>query len=170
MLKRAGGDALEAGFTLIELMITVGVAAIVLAILTPSIRQATSSFELRRGASVTMSELRRAQTLAMTQDVDYTVEFYTSTSGTPGGIKVWKAGDVSPSRTILTPDWPRSVQMQDSATTLPACVAPASTSHKCVVFRPLGYPAQDGLVRLVSGTGTTMNVVVAPATGRVSVQ
>ena len=165
---RRGSDA---GFSLLELMIVVGTVAAIMAMLALGIRMTSESYALRRAAGITMSELRKAQATAMAEGVDYTVEFYVSSaSGTPGGIRVWRAGIGTPVRTVLTPDWPASVQMQQNTTTFPACTAPVDTMHKCAVYKPLGYPVQNGLVKMSLGTGITLDVVVEPATGRVSVQ
>jgi len=58
----------QAGFTLIELVIVVGLIAILLAIFTAVMRAATNSFQLRRMATVVASELRRAQNSAVGQN------------------------------------------------------------------------------------------------------
>lgn len=162
----------QAGFSLIQLVVVVGILAVVMAVLTPGIRQASDSFALRRAASATMSELRRAQTAAMAEGVDYTVEFVTSSgSSTPGGVNVWKQGQPSPIRAALPPDWSNRVEMDQDATTFPGCAAPADSAHKCAVYKPLGYPVQSGRVRLrLIGSATTVDVVVASATGRVSIE
>lgn len=160
----------EAGFSLLELVVVVGTVAVIMAVLVLGIRQASGSVELRRAASTATSELRKAQAAAMAEGVDYTVEFYVTTGSAPGGLKVWRQGSTSPSRTVLPPEWPGSVQMQAAATNFPACNAPADPAHLCAVYKPLGYPVQGGTVRLGTSAGVTVDVVVEPATGRVSVQ
>lgn len=161
-----------AGFSLIQLVVVVGVLAVVMAVLTPSIRQASDSYVLRRAASATVAELRRAQTAATAEGRDYTVEFFTDPgAGVPGGLRVWKQGATSPERTVLPPEWALRVEMDDAATTFPACSAPADPAHKCVTYKPLGYPTAGGRVRLrMEGPGTTLDVVVTTATGRVSIE
>ncbi len=161
----------EGGFSLIELVVVVGIAAIVMAVLTLGIRQASESFTLRRAANLAVNELRRAQATAMAQDVNYTVEFYiASGSGDPGGVRVWKAGVGSAVRSVVTPDWPSMVGMPSDGSTFAACPVAIDPNHDCVVFTPLGYPVADGAVTLrTSASGTELTIVVEPATGRVKV-
>lgn len=161
-----------AGFSLIQLVVVVGVLAVVMAVLSPSIHQASDSYVLRRAASATMAELRRAQTAATAEGADYTVEFFTSpASGNPGGVLVWRQDAATPERSVLPPAWALRVEMDDVSTTFPVCTAPADPAHKCVTYRPLGYPTEGGRVRLrMEGSGITLDVVVTSATGRVSIE
>ena len=168
--RTAPSVARSAGFTTIELLVVVAASAAVMAIIVLGVRVGTDVFQLRRAASITLSEVRRAQALAMAEGVDYTVEFSTSTSGTAGGLRVWKAGVGTPVRTVLVPEWPQNIQMRDGQTTFPACTTPADTTRKCVVYKPLGYPFSGGRVRIRTRDARTLDVVVEPATGRVSVQ
>lgn len=165
-----GEHASERGFSLLELVVVVGVAAIVMAVLTLGIRQASDSFTLRRAATLVVNEVRRAQATAMAEDVDYTVEFYTA--GGEGGLRVWKAGAASAARTVLPPEWPSSVHMvADTVNPFSACAASIDPNHQCVTFAPLGYPDDDGKVRLqVAGSGSELTVTVEPASGRVKVE
>lgn len=167
----------RAGFTLIELVIVVGMISIVLAILVLGVNRATSAFSLRRAASIVMSELRRAQASAVADGADYIVEFYVSTgSSTPGGLRVWKRSGATTTfvRSILAPDWPR-VQMMDGPTNFPDCTGSGpDPTHDCAVFKSLGYldsGSTQNRMRLRSiGAGTQLDIVVAPATAHVSVQ
>lgn len=168
----------QAGFTLIELVVVVSLIAIVLGILFVGVRRATDSFSLRRGATIAMSELRRAQAAAVAEGADYIVEFYVSTgSSTPGGLRVWKRSGATTTqvRSILPPGWPR-VQMMDGPTNFPDCTGSGPTpTHDCAVFKPLGYLEQVGgtqnRMRLRSiGSGVQVDIVITPATARVSVQ
>ena len=159
-----------AGFSLIQLIVSVSVLAVVMAVLTPSLRQASDSYVLRKAAGATVAELRRAQTSATAEGSDYTVEFFTTTGpGGPGGLRVWKLG-ATPERTLLPPEWAQRVEMDDAATTFPACAPPADPAHKCVTYKPLGYPTAGGRVRLrMEGSGSTLDIVVTAATGRVNI-
>ncbi len=163
----------EAGFTLIEVVILIAAVGFVFAMLVLGIRQAIGSFALRRAASVTTVELRRAQAAAMAkgQGFAYTVEFI---GGTPGGIRIYEQNTTTPVRVILPPDeWPATVtiDLSNAGTTLQNCSAPANTANKCVTFQPLGYASQSGTVAIKGGTGTTVTylISVAAATGKVSV-
>jgi len=81
--------AAEGGFTLVELMVVIGLVAILASILTLGIRRASESFALRRAGTVTLSEIRRAQTGAMSDGVNYVVEFDV---GAPGAVSVYRPG------------------------------------------------------------------------------
>ncbi len=168
-LPRAYCRRREAGFTLIEILVVVGALSIVLTILSIGVRQAMGSFALRRAASITTVELRRAQAAAMAAGSGsaYTVEFV----GT-GGLRVYVQGTSTPVRTLAPPDeWPASVAVNLAATTFVTCAAPASPSNKCVTFQPLGYVSQGGAVALTGGTGTSVTyyINVTAATGKVSI-
>ena len=54
-------EAVEGGFTLVELMVVVGIAAILASILTLGIRRVSESFALRQAAAVSAVEVRNAQ-------------------------------------------------------------------------------------------------------------
>ncbi len=159
----------QAGFTLIEIMIVGGVLAFVLAIFVLGVRQASGSFALRQAASITLSELRKAQASAMAEGsgVSYTVEFV---SGTTGGLNVYR--QTSRVKTITPPDWPASVTFDNTQTTFPTCpVGIGNPSNACVTFQPLGYASAGGSAALRGGVGTqtTWLVSVIAATGKVSV-
>lgn len=166
----------QAGFSLIELVVVVSVAAVVMAVLTPGIRQTRESFDLRRAATLVASEMRRAQALATAEGADYTVEFdVVSGSETSNGLKTWKQGVSSPVRTVMPPEWPRDIQIVDGPSDFPVCTTPADTSNDCAVWKPLGYPLTTGggssRVRLkTKGSASQLEVVVQPATGKVSVE
>lgn len=166
MGARMAGLRNSDGFTLLELIIVVAVAAFIMAIITPSIRQAGESFRLRQAANATMSELRRAQAGAMSEGVDYTVEFVL---GTPGSLNVYRQTTLQ--RTVAgTANWPSTVSIVSAGSTFPVCTSPGNAANKCVTFISLGSPSSAGTAQLRSGTGVTVSVVVAAATGRVSVQ
>lgn len=88
MGSRAGKPS-EAGFTLVELMVVIGLMAVILSVLTLGIRQASESFALRRAGTITLSEIRRAQTGATSDGVNYVAEF---DLGAPGAVNVYRPG------------------------------------------------------------------------------
>ncbi len=153
----------QAGFSLIELVVVVGLASLVLGILVLGVRRASDAFQLRRAASLVTSELRRAHAAAVSAGVDYTVEFVV---GSAGGLKVYR--QTSLQRTVAS-EWPASVQIDGTASTISSCTTPGDPSNKCVTFRPLGFAVSGGDVRLVSRSGVGVSVRVTAATGRVSV-
>jgi prepilin-type N-terminal cleavage/methylation domain-containing protein len=163
MEGRAGRVRGQAGFSLIELVVVVGLVSLVLGMLVVGVRRASDAFQLRRAASLVTAELRRAHAAAVSAGVDYTVEFVVTT---PGGLKVYR--QTSLQRTVVS-EWPSSVRVDGPASTLGNCTTPGDPSNKCVTFRPLGFAVSGGDVRLVSRAGVGVSVRVTAATGRVSV-
>lgn len=161
----------QLGFTVIEFLVVVAATALVLAIIVPSALEAVESNALRQAAVVVANELRRAQAEAMAKGLDYTVEFYRSAFTEGGGwMRVWKQGGSTPVREIRPPKFPMGIQTLDADADFNNCLPPADPSNRCVVFKPLGYPAQGGEVELKSiRSGAGYKVVVAPATGRISI-
>jgi len=184
----------QSGFTIIELMVVIGIAAVLFAILSVGIRRATESFGLRRAGVTVVSEVRRAQAAAVAERVDYKVEFVL---GTPGSLRVSRTKDVADScptgmitssatlceRVLTAPEqWPASVGIVADATppggmaslnAAPDCTA-AGGGNKCVIFQFLGSPASvgtasQGTVLLQSTSGVTLRVAIAAGTGKVSV-
>jgi prepilin-type N-terminal cleavage/methylation domain-containing protein len=177
MWRAERGDAGERGFTIIELVIVVGVIATVFALVISSIRQITQGFSLRRAATLVLSELRRAHASSMAEGLDYIVEFDTVTGSTSSnGIKVFKYGAptcVTPClvRQVRPPNWPPDVQLNKGGTTACPSLAGLDTSNECVIFKPLGYASAAGDVKLKTKAAAQANwqVVVESATGRVTV-
>jgi prepilin-type N-terminal cleavage/methylation domain-containing protein len=184
----------QSGFTVIELMVVIGIAAVLFAVLSVGVRRASESFALRRAGITVVSEVRRAQGAAVAERSDYRVEF---ALGTPGGLLVSRAklasetcppGTVTASATLCervlsAPNqWPASVGIVADASppggmaslnAAPDCTA-AGAGNKCVVFQFLGSPASvgtqaTGTVLLQSTSGVRLRVGIAAGTGKVSV-
>src|SRR3989442_4612994 len=94
----------RAGFTLIELVVVVGLISIVMAILVLGVRRASDAFSLRRAATITTSETRRTASAAVADGVDYTVEVSLSS---PYGITVYRQTTLH--GTFASHDWPVAV-------------------------------------------------------------
>src|SRR5947199_9075171 len=77
----------QAGFTLIELVVVVGLIGVVLAILVMGVRRASDAFSLRKAATTVISEVRRAPSSAVADGGDYTVEFALAN---PGRINTYR--------------------------------------------------------------------------------
>jgi prepilin-type N-terminal cleavage/methylation domain-containing protein len=173
----------DAGFTLVELLIVIGMIAILMSILVLGIRQVTASFALRRAGTVALSEVRRAQARALAERVDYTVEFVI---GNPGTVRVYREATLD--RTAQAPEgWPASTALVNEGgsppgfpdgTTgwLPNCDAggPGSPANKCVTFQFMGAPQGVGTepkgAVLVRGSSGHLWVTIAAGTGKVSVE
>lgn len=161
----------HAGFTLIELVVVVGLIAVVLAIVTAVMRAASNSFQLRRSATVVTSELRRAQSSAVAQNIPYAVEFILSS---PYGINEWKqpsgGGWVAVPRPVTgSENWPSQVSIVSVPGTPNCSGISGSGSNWCVTFQPLGFANQGGSVQLQNQSGTSASIILNAATGRVSI-
>jgi hypothetical protein len=164
-------------------MIVIGIAAILMAITTLGIRQASEAFALRRAGTVAVSELRKAQSEAVAEGTGFTVEFVVSD---PGSIRVYRENTLV--RTIAGEEWPAQVAIVDdgggslpalpaSTGWLPDCSGPGNVANKCVTFRVLGAPVSVAATTdpigavLLRGTGNRwVWVTVAVGTGKASVQ
>jgi prepilin-type N-terminal cleavage/methylation domain-containing protein len=178
---RAGrGDS---GFTLVEVLIVIGIAAILLSILALGVRQVSASFALRRAGTVALSEVRRAQARALAERVDYTVEFVI---GNPGALRVYR--ETTLDRTVQPPqNWPASAALVDEGGSPPGfpdgttgwladcdAAGPGNPANKCITFQFMGAPesvgAQPKGAVLVRGCSSHLWVTVAAGTGKVSVE
>lgn len=172
----------DAGFTVIELMIVVGIAAIMTSVLAVAIRQGSESFALRRAASLAVSEIRRTQSSAIAERRDFVVEFG---FGTRASVTIYRFTDASvwqQVKTIRAPargldgDWPAAVTFLTTGSTLSACGGaslPGASSNRCLMFGLFGEPtspAGAGQVVLGNTMGRQLRIVVTPATGQVAVQ
>ncbi len=172
----------QGGFTVIELLIVITIAAVMASVLTLGIRQASDSFALRRAASITVSEIRRAQGAAVSERRDFYVEF--NFSNPPQGLNIFSLQDDGITwalvRTIRAPqagmdgNWPATVSINGPASTFAVCtgapgVDPGTPPNHCLRFTPFGEPIPNGDVVLRNTRGTELRVRVAPATGQVSI-
>ena len=168
---------------MVELMIVIGISAIMASITAVAIRQGSASFALRRAASLAVSEIRRAQSSAIAERRDFVVEFG---FGASAGVTTYRFTDPPGStwqqvRSIRAPStgldgsWPALVTFVTTGTTLSACgggALPGVGSDRCLKFGMFGEPtspAAAGQVVLRNSSGTQLRVVVMPATGQVTV-
>src|SRR5437016_14036781 len=77
----------QAGFTLIELVVVVGLIGVVLAILVMGVRRASDAFSLRKAATTVISEVRRAPSPAVAGGEDYMGEFALAE---PGRVQTYR--------------------------------------------------------------------------------
>lgn len=176
----------ECGFTVIELIVVIGIAAVMVSVLAVAVRQGSDSFALRRAASLAVSEIRRAQSSAIAERRDFVVEFG---FGNPTSVTTYRLTDPPGNtwlqvRTISAPqpgtgldaDWPVSVVFVSAGSTFTACggaALPGVATNQCVGFGLFGEPsttAPAGQVVIRNSMGTQLRVVVAAATGRVTVE
>lgn len=87
------GEAAAPGLALVELLLVVGIVALLASALTLGIRRISESFALRQAASVATVEIRNAQAGALSSGVDHVIEFDTAgAGGPPGSMTVFRPG------------------------------------------------------------------------------
>jgi type II secretory pathway pseudopilin PulG len=154
-------------------LVVVGTVAIVLAVLAPGIRRARDAYAVRQAGTIVMTELRRAQARAIARNVDVIVEFDIVTgSQVSTGIRIYEAGNGTPVRTVLSPEWPANTQILVISPPFPDCVAPTGDpTNQCATYKPLGYAVQEGRIKIkAKDSSSSIDVVVESATGRVRLQ
>lgn len=168
------------GFTVIDLVVVVGIVAILAAIFLVNIPKIRAGFDLRNASSRVVSEVRRAQAAAIAQGTRYAVEFVLTS---PYQVKTWKESSygsndwgTTPERSLAGVEWPTTVSivaatsnsLENCRSGSQASILVGTSANKCVIFAFFGAPVSAGEVKLQSTTGGTTRIVVQPATGRVS--
>lgn len=154
-MKRENRSVSSRGFSLVELMFTMLIFAIILAFSTPSIIEWSTSLDYRSTARSIASALRQARSKAITMNRQHRVEFDAS------DLHRYRltAGDRSASSNTWTSlqNWtelPRSVQLTETSLSSDATASPPC---KTVEFNPNGMADQT----------TTSSIQVKDNTGKV---
>ena len=155
----------QAGFTLIELVVVVGLIGVVLAILVMGVRRASDAFSLRKAATTVISEVRRAQSSAVADGVDYMVEFALANPGRINTYRTKLLTETCP--TGMLPIDSTGLYQLDSTSTLcrRAIVDPITFG----VQPPCGLPSHKTCNPdwpssvAINGGGTTFTVCSPPA-------
>jgi type IV fimbrial biogenesis protein FimT len=157
------GDERLRGFTLIELMVTLAVMAILLMIAVPSFQDATLSSKLSSYANSLVSSAHLARGEAIKRNSPVTLCVATSDTSTDCGTGGWEQGWI-----VRTTDG-TVVQRQQA---LPAGLKITGGSDS-LVFQPSGVGATSAdftVCRATPTVGTQERVVSISATGRPSVK
>lgn len=131
------------GFTVLELMVAIGIAMVVLGIAVPSFLTWLPTLRLSSAARQVATDLQVARMKAISQNASYTVTFNTSTGIYTYGADSRDVGALYPGITI------------SSAPTNP-------------VFTPRGTASTTGTITLSNGTATKQ--VQVSTVGRVTMQ
>lgn len=123
-----GGIGLTRGVTLIELMVTITVLAIALAVAAPSLSQTLANYRVRSASEGMMNglNLARAEAVRRNTPVSFTL------SGAGSG---WTVAQVAPATTLQA----------RSDGEVPAVSATSSTASLTVTFRPTGLVDTTGV-------------------------
>ncbi len=131
------------GFTVLELMVAIGIATIVMAVAIPSFLSWLPTLRLSSAARQVATDLQVARMKAISQNAAYTVTFTQATGTYTYGTDSRDVGQLYPGITI------------SSAPTNP-------------VFTPRGTASTTGTVTLSNGTATKQ--IVVSTVGRVTIQ
>lgn len=130
------------GFTVLELMVAIGIAAIVMAVAVPSFMSWLPTLRLSSAARQVATDLQVARMKAISQNTSYTVTF-TPSNGT----------------------YSYSTDSRDIGQLYPGI---SISSAPNPVFTPRGTASTTGTIRLSNGTAT--KDIVVSTVGRVTIQ
>ncbi len=158
MRKTAG----RAGFTAVELMVTMLIMGLILAAGIPSFRSIIESNDLQNGADELAGRLRLARQAAVAEGVPYIVDWdsqaRTYTIGRDdNGDNTLQAGEIQSGPFSL----PSSLTLENSAAD--------GFSGSQVIFGPDGSANETGTVVLENDNGITLDLTVLAPTGQVRI-
>jgi len=145
------------GYTLIELMVVVGIIALLLGLSLNGLNNLIQWNKLNTAAALLSSELKNTQSRAFYEGVWYKIEFYpTFNNPTLNKYKIFK-GSKQGSKLC------KEVKLEG--------VELFKTNFKGngVFFYPSGVPGQGGTVTLKNKKGKILYVIMTPVTARVRV-
>jgi len=151
-----------AGFTIIEMMVAVALAAILLAIAVPSFKDASLGSQLRSASSELMVSASLARSEAIKRNAP--VELCTSSDGKTCGTGGWQQGWIVLSGGTV-------IQSQPKAP--PGFLITASGGKTTLSFQPTGVGATAAtftICRATPNVGSQERVVTIDAAGRASVE
>jgi len=136
------------GYTLIELMIVVGIIALLLGLSLNGLYNLIQWSKLNRAAAILSSELKSAQSRAFYEGVYYKLQFWP----TLDRYRIYR-------QTVLYKD----IQLED------VDLFNTNFTDNKVYFYPNGIPSMGGTVTLKNKRGKILYVIMTPVTARVRV-
>jgi len=136
------------GYTLIELMVVVGIIALLLGLSLNGLYNLIQWSKLNRAAAILSSELKSAQSRAFYEGVYYKLQFWP----TLDRYRIYR-------QTVLYKD----VQLED------VDLFNTNFTNNNLYFYPNGVPSMGGTVTLKNKRGKVLYVIMTPVTARVRI-
>ncbi len=144
------------GFTLIELMVVIGIILLLLVLLINGINNLLQWSKLNRTAALLSSELKNTQSRAFYEGVYYKIEFYT-TFNWPTSSNKYKILKGSESELC------KEIKLEGVE------LFKTNFTGNRVRFYPNGVPSMGGTVTLKNSRGKILYVIMTPVTARVRI-
>lgn len=141
------------GFTLIELMVVVGIISLLLVLSINGISGLIQWNKLNTAAAILSSELKNTQSKAFYEGVYYKIEFYaTFDCPTLNKYKIFKESELY-----------REIKLEGVE------LFKTNFTNDRVRFYPNGVPSMGGTVTLKNKRGKVLYVIMTPVTARVRI-
>ena len=138
----------DKGFTLIELMVIVGIIALLLGLSLNGLNSLIQWNKLNTAAAILSSELKTAQAMAFYQGIYYKLQFWPTLER----YRIYKGTELF-----------QDIQLADID------LFNTNFTDNKVFFYPNGVPGQGGTVTLKNKIGKVLYVIMTPVTARVRV-
>jgi len=138
----------DKGFTLIELMVVVGIIALLLGLSLNGLNSLIQWNKLNVAAALLSSELKMAQAMAFYQGIYYKLQFWPTLER----YRIYKGTELF-----------QDIQLADID------LFNTNFTDNKVFFYPNGVPGQGGTVTLKNKIGKVLYVIMTPVTARVRV-
>jgi prepilin-type N-terminal cleavage/methylation domain-containing protein len=142
------GNNHSKGYTLIELMVVVGIIALLLGLSLNGLNSLIQWNKLNTAAAILSSELKTAQAMAFYQGIYYKLQFWPTLER----YRIYKGIELY-----------QDIQLADID------LFNTNFTNNKVFFYPSGVPGQGGTVTLKNKIGKVLYVIMTPVTARVRV-
>jgi prepilin-type N-terminal cleavage/methylation domain-containing protein len=152
------------GFTFIEIMMVIGIMAILMLVSYPMFNKWQRNFQLNGAADEVANAIRLAQQLSITEQYPYSVKIYTSASNPILPEK---------SNTVKVSKWVSGTEVVVKRVTLDGCIIPLTEySSDSVQFRTNGSCTGNGRIKILQNTSDHPEyrvISISGTTGKVSI-
>lgn len=149
---------MKKGISLMELLIVMGIMAIIAAISIPMMRNYLPSWQLSNSSKAVSSRLRQAQEEAVTTQIKHGVQF--NTAADPKSIDFFKFVDGTPPTITVI----ENVQMaKDITLAVDATISNNPKNANSIIFSADGGPDVNGNIVVTFGGGSSKTINVSPA-------